>query len=389
MARARILKTGLAALALMLAAYLIWDWRFWERHLRAPGDATLLYDIDWYTPRTRISNGMGWDIPRADPGTSRFDPAALAAAVDYARSKDSYAFLVLADGRIEAEFYKDGFGPETLFDTQSMHKGLLALAFGVMVDRGTIPSIDVPAATYLPEWRGDARAAITIRDLLANVSGLAEPPYGEWPWSQSYRLFMGTDVDGLVLKVPAVEPPRTRYVFNHVNSQVLHAILTRASGLTYAEFIRRYLWTPLGNGAAQVRLDREGGAARVVCCFQTQARSWARLALMLLDGGKVGATSVISPDWIAQATTPTVLNPHAGFHVVLGRPEPRGGGIARAQPTRASEPFAAPDVFYLEGRGGQRTLWIPSRRIAVVRIGRIDFAWDDAKVINPLIAGLK
>src|SRR5437868_336707 len=120
MARTRILKNGLLGLALVLAAYLAWDWQFWVRHFRSPTDHTLIYDIDWYTPRARIAEGPGREIPRATAVESRIDPQALAAVVDYAKSKDSYAFLVLVDGRLETEFYKEGFGPETLFDSQSM-----------------------------------------------------------------------------------------------------------------------------------------------------------------------------------------------------------------------------------------------------------------------------
>ena len=73
----------------------------------------------------------------------------------------------------------------------------------------------------------------------------------------------------------------------------------------------------------------------------------------------------------------------------IGQPAPRRTTTVRAQQTRATEPFAVPDVYYLEGRGGQRTLWIPSQKIAVIRFGKIDFTWDDAKVVNPLVAGLK
>ena len=101
----------------------------WVRHFRSPTDATVIYDIDWYTPRVRFAEGPGRDLPRATVDDSSLDPLALATVMDYAKSKDSYAFIVLANGRVEAEFYKDGFGPETLFDSQSMHKGLLGLAF--------------------------------------------------------------------------------------------------------------------------------------------------------------------------------------------------------------------------------------------------------------------
>ncbi|MDX2223677.1 MAG: serine hydrolase [Rhodospirillaceae bacterium] len=383
---------ALAAVLAALAAYLAADWRFWVRHVQSPGDDRIIFDFDWYEPRAQVGEGPGRDIPVAAPEARTIDQAALDAVVDYARAKDSYAFIVAHKGVIQAEYYKDDFGPESKFDTQSMHKGLLAVAFGLALDHGFIPSIDTPAATYITEWADDARNAITLRHLLDNTSGLADPGFSERPWSVGYRLFVGTGIDDAVIGLPPVEPPGTRFHFNHVNSQILHAVLTRATGLTYVAFLKKYLWQPLGNGDAQLRLDEPGGAARTVCCFQTTARSWLRLANMILDGGTVNGHPVLSLSWIAEMTTPTALHPKSGFHILLGRPDPPRRAFAatdRAQPTQASEPFAADDVRYLEGRGGQRTLWIPSRQLAVVRIGRIDFSWDDAKVVNPLIAGIK
>lgn len=380
------------ALLVLAAGYFAYDWRFWVRHFQSPTDDRIVFDFEWYEPKARVGEGPGRDVPIATETERTIDQAALDQVVATARELDSYAFIVARNGKIEAEYYKEGFGPESLFDTQSMHKGLLSVAFGVAVDKGIIPNLDLPAATYLPEWQNDARKAITIRQLLANTSGLAEPAFSEYPWSAAYRLFIGENVDATALSVPLADTPGEKFVFNHVNSQVLHAVLTRATKMTYADFLRENFWGPLGNGAAQVRLDQPGGSARTICCFQTTARSWFRLAQMLLDEGRVGEVRVVSADWIGELSTGTALNPKFGFHTLLGQPDPprrRADPTSRVQPTKASEPFAAADVRYLEGRGGQRTMWIPSQKLVIIRIGRINFAWDDAKVINPLVAGIK
>jgi CubicO group peptidase (beta-lactamase class C family) len=383
-----ILAAG--ALVALAAAYFAYDWRYWVRHLQSPGDDRIVFDFDWYEPRARVGEGPGRPLSVAAPAERTIDQGALDGVVEYARAHESYALIIAHKGQIQAEVYKDGFGPESLFDTQSMHKGLLGVAFGAALDNGFIPSLDTSASTYITEWKDDARKDITIRQLLNNTAGLAEPVFSEVPWSQAYRLFVGTDVDNMVIGVPAVHAPGTTYAFNHVNSQILHAVLVRATGMDYVSFLQKFIWQPVGNGAAQLRLDKPGGSARTVCCFQTTPRSWLRLAQMILDGGKVGDAKVLSPDWIAAMTTGSAPNSKHGFHIHLARPDPpRPGGSARAQPTRASEPFAADDVRYLEGRGGQRTLWIPSKQLAIIRIGKIDFTWDDAKVINPLIAGIK
>lgn len=380
------------ALVVIAAGYFAYDWRFWVRHFQSPNDDRIIFDFDWYTPVARVGEGPGRDTPLASIDERTIEQAALDQAVDYAKSMDSYAFIIARNGRIEAEYYKDGFNPQSLFETQSMHKGLFSLIFGVAVDKGFIPSIDVPAVTYLPEWQNDSRKAITIRQLLANTSGLDEPAFSERPWSGAYRLFIGENVDALALSVPAINAPDETFLFNHVNAQVLHAVLTRASSKTYPDIIREYIWPQVGNGAAQLRIDQPGGSARTVCCFQTTARSWLRIAQLMLNQGKVGDVQVVSSEWIATMTSPVALNPKFGFNTHLGQPAPRAprpGATNRVQPTQASEPFAAEDVRYFEGRGGQRTMWIPSQNLAIIRIGKINFAWDDAKVINPLIAGVK
>ena len=54
-----------------------------------------------------------------------------------------------------------------------------------------------------------------------------------------------------------------------------------------------------------------------------------------------------------------------------------------------SAEFLTDDVMYVEGRGGQRLYVVPSAGLVVYRAGRIDFAWDDAKIMNILLGGLK
>jgi CubicO group peptidase (beta-lactamase class C family) len=391
MSRRSSVLVWLATLGILVLGYFAYDWRFWVRHLQSPPDSRIVFDFDWYTPKVSLGEGPGRDLPSAEPAGRTIDQAAIDQVLAYAKEMDSYAVIITHRGRIQAEYYKEGFGPQSMFDTGSMHKGLLSVAFGAAVDRGMIPSLDMPAATYLTEWKNDGRNAITIRHLLANTSGLAAPQFFEAPWSAAYRLFIGTDIDRMVIGLPLVDAPGTKFEFNHVNAQLLHAVLTRATGMSYVDFLKTYFWAPLGNGAGQVRLDEPGGNVRTVCCFQTTARSWLRIGLMALNGGKAGEAQVVSPQWIETMTTATALNPKFGFNMYIAQPDPprRRGGSDRVQPTQTSEPFAAPDVRYLEGRGGQRTLWIPSQDLAIVRIGLINFGWDDSKVINPLITGIK
>jgi hypothetical protein len=59
-----------------------------------------------------------------------------------------------------------------------------------------------------------------------------------------------------------------------------------------------------------------------------------------------------------------------------------------ARGLKMSAPFAADDVIYLEGRGGQRVYVVPSRELVVVRQGEIRMDWDDAAFLNGLIGAV-
>jgi CubicO group peptidase (beta-lactamase class C family) len=204
-------------------------------------------------------------------------------------------------------------------------------------------------------------------------------------------LFFGDDLDGPVRDIPLAFEPGTAFDFNHVNSQALHAVLTGSTGLSYAKFVREYLWDPIGAGFAQVRLDREGGAARIFCCVQTRPMDWMRLGVMLANGGQVDGAQVISEKWVDRLMSGSELNPNFGLHVWLGSPYSGSRLLSEPKGRRApvSAEFLADDVMYVEGRGGQRLYVVPSTGLVVYRAGRIDFAWDDAKIINILLGGIR
>ena len=391
MSLARFLGIVLVVLLVGVSAYAINDRVFWIRWFSQPPGDTVLTAWDWYEPVERIGDGPSTPLPSADSDTLVFSQAALDEAVAYAWSFDSIAFLVAHDGVLQVEHYGDGYDRSTVIDSQSMHKGFLGVVTALALDKGFIPSLDTPAADYIAAWAEDGRKGITVQHLLEMSSGLAQAEFAPHPFAPGQRLFFGTDLDGPVEAMPMAFEPDTAFDFNHVNSQALHAVLTGATGMRYADFVREYLWEPLGGGFAQVRLDHEDGTARIFCCIQLRPMDWVRLGLMLVNDGRVGDERVLSEEWVARLMTGTELNPNFGFHVWLGSPYAGTRLVSEPGNRRApvSAPFLADDVMYVEGRGGQRLYVVPSANLVAYRAGRIDFAWDDAKIVNILLSGLK
>lgn len=382
------LGVGVAALLIIAAAWAFNDRVFWIRWFSQPPGENVLTDYAWYTPVDIIQEGPSPPLPTSEEPV--FTEAALAEALAYAEAFDSIAFLVAHNGKLHLEHYGEGYDRTTVVDSQSMHKGLLGVVATIALDQGFIPSLDTPASNYIPAWAEDDRRNITVGQLLDMTSGLAQAEFGTSPFDPGQRLFFGDDLDGPVNAMPLAFETGTAYDFNHVNSQALHAVLTGATGMTYAQFVREYLWTPIGAGFAQVRLDHEGGAARIFCCVQTRPMDWMRMGVMLANGGRVGDTQVISEEWVTRMMTGNAQNPNFGFHVWLGSPYTGTRLVSEISGRRASvsAPFLADDVMYAEGRGGQRLYVVPSANLVVYRTGRIDFAWDDAKIINILLSGM-
>lgn len=369
-----------------------------DRFAKMPGQDDVVAAGDWYRPTVTVTvRGAARAWPGAGSGGAATLPAGspLAEALALARRYETMALVVVQDGRIVLEDYAPGVTPQFRFDTQSMHRGLLALAVGAAIADGSIDSIDAPASRWLPEWQGtdDPRRAITIRHLLYGVSGLVDPPYANSPDSAAMQMFIGTDLRALSLALVPQAPPGTKHRGATAEAQILGLVLERATGKGYAEFLSRRLWQPVGAGDALVRLDREGGNTRTFCCIQAAARDWARIGQLVLERGRVGRREVLPESWIAQLTTPSALNSSVGTYwwikptpLVPSNMVPSNVDAARAP--ALPPPFVSPGTTYTGGRGGQRVFVLPAQRAVIVRIGKMRYDFDDGVFANTFAAAL-
>ncbi|NDE01919.1 MAG: class A beta-lactamase-related serine hydrolase, partial [Gammaproteobacteria bacterium] len=183
-------------------------------------------------PQDPVPGAPRDDISRG--GLQAFDEARLAPAIDYATQMQSVALLIYKDGALVYEKYWPGFSADTRTNPNSMHKAVLALLVGAAIDDGYIDSAEAPASRWIAEWRGDARAAITIRELLQMSSGLEIPVFGTW---KSARILFGSNLERGVLELAAAKPHGSNFEYNNASTQVLITVLERATGKRYAEYL--------------------------------------------------------------------------------------------------------------------------------------------------------
>lgn len=95
----------------------------------------------------------------------------LAAAVARGEAPNTTSVLVMRGGKVDHEAYFGGSGPDALQDTRSVGKSITALAVGIAIGQGAIPSVSAPAFRYLAGGV-PAQDGITIEDLLTMSSAL-------------------------------------------------------------------------------------------------------------------------------------------------------------------------------------------------------------------------
>ncbi len=170
------------------------------------------------------------------------------------QSVPSLAVAVAQDGRI---VWEEGFGwadrekriaatEHTLYSLASISKPITATGLMTLVQTGKV-GLDRPANDYLGDAKlrariGDANGA-TVRSVANHTSGL--PLHYQFFYAdEPYRR---PSMDETILRYGnLVRPPGEKYEYSNLGYGVLDYIIERVSGTSYAEFMRREVFLPLG-----------------------------------------------------------------------------------------------------------------------------------------------
>lgn len=127
-----------------------------------------------FTTRTVAHSGPVWALPRADHALDfsyAFKGTTYRADAFLERTYTN-ALLVMKDGRIVSEIYRNNTHERTRFMGWSMTKSVTSTLVGAAVEDKLIASLDDPITRYLPELRGGGYDGTTIRQILQMRSGV-------------------------------------------------------------------------------------------------------------------------------------------------------------------------------------------------------------------------
>ncbi len=168
--------------------------------------------------------------------------------------RPSVAIAVVSGGQIE---WAEGFGwadrekrrpatEHTPYSLASISKPITATGLMVLVQAGKI-DLDRPIDDYLGGARINARlgdtAQATVRRVANHSAGLplhyqfffADEPHRRPPMEETIRRYANL-----------VTPPGERHQYSNLGYGLLDHAIARASGVSYAEFMRREVFVPLG-----------------------------------------------------------------------------------------------------------------------------------------------
>jgi CubicO group peptidase (beta-lactamase class C family) len=166
------------------------------------------------------------------------------------------AYGIVADGKLvhsggagEARLGGPVPGADTVFRIASMTKSFTASAVLLLRDAGAL-ELDDQAAAFVPElagWTGPSAdsAPVTIRHLLTMTAGFPTDD----PWGDRQQGLPVADFAAMLARGVSFNwAPGTRFEYSNLGYAILGMVVTAASGMPYADFVRSRLLTPLGMG---------------------------------------------------------------------------------------------------------------------------------------------
>jgi len=253
------------------------------------------------------------------------------------------AIAVVKDGRL---VFAKGYGvlelgkaapvdTQTLFAIGSTTKAMTAMAVAMLVDEGKV-RWDDPVSKYLPDFQLSdpyLTRELTVRDLLTHRAGL---PNADFLW-------YGTDLSSeeIFRRMRMVRPAysmRSSFIYQNIMYAVAGRVVSVASGMPWADFLRTRIFVPLGmtrTVASLAQASRTSNVAaphfliddtvRVISNAPVDAVApagavWSSIADMskwmrfVLDSGRVNGRELVKPATFAELVHPQTMVPAGEFY---------------------------------------------------------------------------
>ena len=215
------------------------------------------------------------------------------------------AYVIIKDSTLLFEQYWEDYSPESHSNSFSMAKSIVSLAIGAAIDDGFIKDVDQPVSDFYPEFQGYNGKPLTLRHLLTMSAGVDFDEAYSSPFSPTTKLYYGDDLQQIAFGMKEIEEPGVNFIYQSGVTQLLAFIVEKATGENISSYVSRKFWTPMNaEEDALWSLDKKDGIEKAYCCFNSNARDFARFGQLILNEGEWNGKQLISSSYLKEATTP-------------------------------------------------------------------------------------
>ena len=239
------------------------------------------------------------------------------------------AFIVIRNGVLTHEWYRDGFSESTRLPSYSVAKTMTSIMIGQLIEAGKIKESDY-FVDYFPQYKnGSDFDKVTIRSLLDMQGGIGVSdnyPTGPQGWGVAIaQMYATTNLEWFISNNRKMAfAPGANAEYRSVDTQLLGMIIKKVTGERVADYFSENVWQKVGaQYPATWNVDRVGGTEKTFCCFNATAIDYAKVGLAILNGGYSGSTQVISKNWLKRLKEPVVTLDHGwGYSAQVWHPYP-------------------------------------------------------------------
>lgn len=326
----------------------------WATYLHGEKTATIDDDRFFDTRKVNATNPEPWPIDE------RYNSMTLSPELNSTLEEtESVAFVVVKNDKLLYEQYWDGYSDTSHSNSFSMAKSITTILTEIAIEQGYITSWNEKVTTYLPELEGPYAKDLELWHLSTMTAGLQWNEHYTNPFDITARAYYGNDIASLMYReVPIVNQPGESYEYQSGAPQLLGLVLAKATGQTVSEYASKVLWSNIGAmHDASWHLDHQNGQELTYCCFNSNARDFARLGKLMTNYGNWNGNQILDSAFVAKASHGVGVDYYGwSFWIYNDLNTP---------------------VYYFRGILGQYVIVFPEKDLVVCRLGKRRLENDD------------
>ena len=208
---------------------------------------------------------------------------------------------------------------ESLHDIRSISKSVVSACVGIAIQQGKIKGIDQKVFDFFPEYKKldtGLISSLTIKHLLTMSSGLVwneEVPYDN-PENSEIRMIRSSNPVEYVLSQPLEFQPGVSWKYNGGTTQLLAAIIEKATGKKVDHFAKEYLFQPLDIKQFEWAKYPDTDQPAAASGLRLRSRDLLKFGLLYNNNGIWNGRQIIPKQWIEESFQPHVQRPDGGAY---------------------------------------------------------------------------